>query len=107
MKTTGKEKEMEGQPAKRRFNFSISSLIGIAVVGFIVYQLIGGFSPAVKEITYSSFKTALNTGQISSVLVSVTDSSGKMKDGTTFTTIRVDDTDLTKTLEAVSYTHLR
>ena len=90
---------MEGQPAKRRFNFSISSLIGIAVVGFIVYQLIGGFSPAVKEITYSSFKTALNAGQISSVLVSVTDISGKMKDGTTFTTIRVDDTDLTKTLE--------
>jgi cell division protease FtsH len=100
IKTTGKEKEMEGKPTKRRYNISITSLIGIALVGFFVYQMIAGSSPAVKEIPYSAFKTALNGGQISSVVVSDTGISGKMSDGTAFTTVRVDDPDLTKTLEA-------
>jgi cell division protease FtsH len=100
MKTTGKDKEMEGQPTKRRFNFSITSLIGIAFVAFFLYQVIASLSPAMKEIPYSAFKTALNAGQISSVIVSDTGISGKMTGGTTFTTVRVDDPDLTKTLEA-------
>jgi cell division protease FtsH len=100
MKTTGEEKRMEGQPTKRRFKLSITSLIGIAFIGFFLYQVITGLNPAVKEITYSAFKTALNAGQISSVIVSTTDISGNMKDGSTFTTVRVDDPDLTQTLEA-------
>jgi len=91
---------MEGQPTKRRFNLPITSLIGIALVAFFAYRMITGFGPAVKEIPYSAFKTALIGGQISSVLVSDTDISGKMNDGTAFTTIRVNDPDLTKTLEA-------
>jgi len=90
---------MEGQPTKRRFNLPITSLIGIALVAFFAYRMITGFGPAVKEISYSAFKTALNGGEISRVLVSDTDISGKMNDGTAFTTIRVNDPDLTKTLE--------
>ncbi len=100
MKTTGKEKEVEGQPTKRKSNFSITSLIGIALVAFIAYRLIAGSGPVVKEIPYSAFKTALNEGQISSVIVGDTSVSGKMNDSTAFTTVRVDDPDLTKTLEA-------
>ena len=91
---------MQSQPAKPRFKLTITSLIGIAFLGFFIYQLISGLTPTVKEIPYSDFKLALNQGQVGNVLVSATDVSGKMKDGTTFTTIRVDDTDLTKTLEA-------
>ncbi len=101
MKTKGKEKEVEGQqPTKqKRFNFSITSLIGIALVVFFAYRLIASFGPAVKEIPYSVFKTALNEGQINSVIVSDVGISGKMKDDTAFTTVRVDDPDLTKALE--------
>jgi len=91
---------MEGQPTKRRFKLSITSLIWIALIAFFAYRLIAGSGPAAKEIPYSAFKTALNQGQIISVIVSDTGISGKMKDGTDFTTVRVDDPDLTKTLEA-------
>jgi cell division protease FtsH len=91
---------MEGQPTKRRFNFSITSLIWLVLIAFIGYRLIAGFGPAAKEISYSAFKIALNGGQISSVLVGDTGISGKMRDGTDFTTVRVADPDLTKTLEA-------
>jgi cell division protease FtsH len=91
---------MEGQPTKRRFNFSITSVIWLVLVAFIGYRLIAGFGPAAKEISYSAFKIALNGGQISSVLVGDTGISGKMRDGTDFTTVRVADPDLTKTLEA-------
>jgi cell division protease FtsH len=91
---------MQGQPVKRPFKLSITTLIWIAFIGFFVYQLVAGLTPAAKVIPYSDFKTALDKGQVSSVVVSATDVSGKMTDGTAFTTVRVDDLDLTKTLEA-------
>ncbi len=98
--TTGNEKKTESQPKKRRFNVSITSLITLALLAYITYRLIGGFGPAAKAIPYSEFKTALNAGQISSVVISDTSISGAMKDGTAFTAVPVLDPDLTKTLEA-------
>jgi cell division protease FtsH len=94
------EESMEGQPKKPRFNFSITSLIGIALITFFVYRLISGSGPQVKDIPYSEFKTALIGGQVSSVLVGATSISGKLRDGTAFTTVRVEDAELTQTLEA-------
>lgn len=91
---------MEGQPTKRKYRLSITSLIGIAIFAFLAYRMIAGSTPVVTQIPYSTFKTDLNAGQISSVIVSDTVINGKMKDGTAFTTVRVDDPDLTKTLEA-------
>ena len=92
---------MEAKPTKRRINLSITTLFGIGLLVFFGYQMVAGFfAPAPKEIPYSAFKTALNGGLVSSVVVSDTNITGKMSDGTAFTTIRVDDTDLTKTLEA-------
>ena len=91
---------MEGQPAKRRFNITINTLIWVALLAFLAYRLLSGFGSTSKEIPYSTFKTAINEGQISSVLITDTTISGKMKDGTAFSTVRVDDVDLTKTLEA-------
>lgn len=91
---------MEDQPTKPRFNFSITSLIGMALVAVFLYQMINGFGPAAKEIPYSAFKTALYAGTVSSVTVGAEEISGKMHDDTLFKTVRVDDTDLTKALEA-------
>ena len=91
---------MQDQPVQRKFKLSITTLIWIAFIGVIVYQLVSGLTPAAKVIPYSDFKTALNKGQVSSVVVSATDVTGTMNDGTAFTTVRVDDPDLTKTLEA-------
>jgi cell division protease FtsH len=95
------EKEgTEGQPMKPRINLSISSLIGVALIIFFIYRLISGSSTQVKEIPYSEFKTDLTGGQVSSVLVGATSISGKLRDGSAFTTVRVEDTELTQTLEA-------
>ncbi len=92
---------MEAKPSKRRINLSITTLFGIGLLVFFGYQLVAGFfTPTAKEIPYSAFKTALNGGLVSSVVVSDTDITGKMSDGTAFITVRVDDPDLTKTLEA-------
>ncbi len=96
----GDDNKMGPQPVKRKFNFSISTLIGIGFIAFFVYQLISGINPAPKEIPYSAFKAALVAGQVSSVMVGPTDINGKMNDGTIFTTVRVDDPDLITTLEA-------
>jgi cell division protease FtsH len=84
---------------KPRFRLSINSLIGIALIAFFVYRMISGFGPEVREIPYSEFKTALTAGQVLSVLVGATNIDGKMRDGSAFTTVRVEDSDLTQTLE--------
>ena len=69
------------------------------MLALIGYQWIAGRTPAPKEIPYSEFKTSLTGGKVSSVLVSATQIDGKLRDGTAFTTVRVEDPDLTKTLE--------
>jgi cell division protease FtsH len=75
-------------------------LIWIALFGYLICQLIAGTAPKVKEIPYSVFKSAVDEEQITSVLISDTDISREMKNGTAFITIRVNDPDLIKTLEA-------
>ena len=91
---------MEGQPLKRRFNSPITFWIGIILLALLIPRLISVFNPPAQEIAYSAFKTALTGGKISSVLVGDTAISGKMTDGTAFTTVRVNDPDLTQLLEA-------
>jgi cell division protease FtsH len=66
---------------------------------FLFPQIMSIFSPPVTEIAYSAFKTALTDGEISSVLMSDTAISGEMVDGTAFTTVRVNDPELTQLLE--------
>ncbi len=91
---------MENKPTKRRFNIPLTSLIGIALIVYFVSRLIPGLSTTVKEIPYSEFKTDLAGGKVSSVLVSAISISGKLRDGTAFTTVRVEDLELTQTMEA-------
>jgi cell division protease FtsH len=95
-----KEEKMPVPPRKRPFKLSISFVFMIIMLALLGYQLVAGRTPAPKVIPYSEFKTALADGKIASVLVSATSISGKMSDGTAFTTVRVEDPELTKTLEA-------
>jgi len=91
---------MEGKPEKRQLRFSITSLIWVALAAFLVYRLINSYGTPVKVIPYSEFKIALTGGKINNVVVSDTVINGKMRDGTSFTTVRVTDPDLIKGLEA-------
>ena len=91
---------MESQPTKRRFNLPIIYLVVIIISGLLIPRLINGFGTPPKEIPYSEFKTALYAGKVSSVSVGDIHINGKMADGTTFTTLRVNDPDLIKALEA-------
>ena len=90
---------MEAQHTKRKFRISFTSLIAIALLAFFAYRLIAGSASEVIELPYSAFKTSVNEGKISSVIVSASDIEGTMSDGTAFTTVRVEDPDLVKTLE--------
>ncbi len=91
---------MESIPPKQKFHIPVTTLIGVLFISFFIYRMVAGSIPEVKEISYSDFKTALVAGKVTSVTVSDTNISGKMSDNTAFSTVRVDDPDLTKTLEA-------
>ncbi|OGO33274.1 MAG: hypothetical protein A2Z16_17690 [Chloroflexi bacterium RBG_16_54_18] len=65
----------------------------------IGYQWITGRSAAPKEIPYSEFKTALTGGKVNNVLVGATQIDGKLRDGSAFTTVRIEDPNLTQILE--------
>jgi cell division protease FtsH len=85
---------------KRPFQFSISYLFTLIILGLLVYRLFSGITPSTQQLAYSEFKKYLNEGQIASVLISPTNISGKLHDDTAFTTVRVDDSELTQMLEA-------
>jgi cell division protease FtsH len=85
---------------KRPFKFSISYLLSLFILGLLVFRLVGGFLPQTQELSYSEFKRYLTDEQIASVLVSASNISGKLRDDTAFTTVRVDDLELTQMLEA-------
>jgi cell division protease FtsH len=85
---------------KRPFKFSISYLLSFFILGLLVFRLVSGFLPQTQELSYSEFKKNLTDGQIASVLVSASSISGTLRDDTAFTTVRVDDLELTQMLEA-------
>jgi cell division protease FtsH len=85
---------------KRPFKFSISYLLSLFILGLLVFRLVSGFLPQTQELSYSEFKKYLTDEQIASVLVSANNISGKLRDDTAFTTVRVDDLELTQMLEA-------
>ena len=95
--------EVEKKPVPIRkppLNMSIGFLLSLFVFGFLVYRLISAAGVKPQEIPYSQFKYDLTQGQILSVLVGETSLSGKLRDGTEFTAVRVEDPELTQALEA-------
>jgi len=91
---------MEGQSQKRRFNSPIIYLGVFFILALLIPRLIDGFGKTVTEIPYSEFKRALYASKIRSVTVGDIHITGKMVDGTAFTSLRVSDPDLIKVLEA-------
>ncbi len=96
-----KEEKIPVPGSKRPPQFSIGFLISLLILALLVaYPLISGLGSAPQELPYSEFKQELTQGSISSVLIGATTISGKLLDGTAFTTVRVEDSELTQTLEA-------
>ena len=95
-----KEEKMPAPSRKPPFRFSFSLLLPLIMLALLVYRMFSGMVPTTQELPYSEFKKHLTEGQIASVLVSATNISGKLRDGTAFTTVRVEDPELTQTLEA-------
>jgi cell division protease FtsH len=91
---------MESKSTKRRFNLPVIYMVMIVIFGLVIPRLINGFGTPPKEIPYSEFKTNLYAAKVSSVSVGDIHINGKLADGTLFTTLRVNDPDLIKTLEA-------
>ena len=85
---------------KRPFYMSISFLFSLIVFILLIYQMISGMGAKTPELPYSEFKNNLSQGQILSVLVGATSISGKLRNGTAFTTVRVEDPELIQSLEA-------
>lgn len=94
-----KEEKETDLSRKQPLKFSPSILFMIIMFALIGYQWVARQNPASEEIPYSEFKIALTRGQISSVLISATHITGELRDGTAFTTVRVEDPDLIQTLE--------
>jgi cell division protease FtsH len=94
------EEKVPTPSRKRPIYFSINILFALVMLALLIYRLVSGMIPTTKELSYSEFKKDLTTGQIASVLVGTTGINGKLRDGTTFTTVRVEDPELTQTLEA-------
>lgn len=95
-----KDEKMPFPSRKRPFNFSISLLFSLIMLALIGYRLVSGMIPTSQDVPYSKFKKDLTEGKIASVLINTTSINGKLLDGTAFTTVRVDDPDLTQILEA-------
>ena len=94
------QEKMPVPPKKRPFHFSISFLFLLIMVALLGYRMLSGMGTTTQELPYSEFKKDLTEGQIASVLINATSIDGKLRDGTAFTTVRVEDQELTQTLEA-------
>ncbi len=86
----------------KRTQFSIAYvMIGLLVILGLQYFMEGGPS---TDIPYSDFRRALSEGKVQEVTISSIDISGTLKDGkgqpAQFHTVRVEDPELTKILEA-------
>jgi cell division protease FtsH len=94
------EEKMPTPSRKRPFYMSMSSLLFLIVFIFMASRLVTGMGAKTPELPYSEFKNDLSQGQILSVLVGTTSISGKLRNGTAFTTVRVEDPELIQSLEA-------
>ena len=94
------KEEIPNPSRNRQFRFPIGMLLPLIMVALLGYRLVSGMGATIQEFPYSEFKKVLAEDRIASVLVSATNVRGKLHDGTDFITVRVDDPDLTQTLEA-------
>jgi cell division protease FtsH len=80
---------------------TLGPLLPVIVAVLLLQLLFGGSLRAPNTtMTYTEFKTALRAGQIQTATVAIDQISGKLSDGKLYQTVRVDDPDLLKDLEA-------
>lgn len=92
---------MQGKLAGRGLGSALRLLLPMIVGVLLLQTLFGGvLRTPTSEMTYSEFKTALRAGQIQTATVGPEDISGKLADGKLYHTVRVDDPELLKDLEA-------
>jgi cell division protease FtsH len=85
---------------KIKFSFGYV-IVAILVMTLIQRFIMGPILSKQTEIPYSEFKTALKAGEVESVAVSETSITGVMKqEDKAFYTVRVEDPNLTRELEA-------
>ncbi len=86
----------------KKIKFSLGYVIVVVLIMILIQRFIAGpILSQQTEIPYSEFKTALRAGEVKSVTVSETSITGVMKqEDNAFYTIRVEDPDLTRELEA-------
>jgi cell division protease FtsH len=85
----------------RGLRSTLGPLLPVIVAVVLLQVLFGGsLRTPNTAMTYTEFKTALRAGQIQTATVAVDQISGKLADGKPYQTVRVDDQDLLKDLEA-------
>ena len=94
---------MQTKPSARGFKISslwyTLALFGVLILVRVLFA--GSLLPAPKtEMTYSEFKTALQGGQIQTATVGQDQISGAQVSGAAYYTVRVEDPDLLKELDA-------
>jgi cell division protease FtsH len=98
----GGNSEMNDKLSDKRVKFSIGYVIAAILIMLLIQQFI--VRPLLlqsTEIPYSQFKTALRAGEVKSVSISENQITGTLgEEDQAFSTVRVEDPDLIKELEA-------
>ena len=89
------------KPTGRGLRSALGLLLPLIVAVLLLQMLFGGSLRAPNTaMTYTEFKAALRAGQIETATIGVDQISGKLADGKPYQTVRVDDPDLLRDLEA-------
>jgi cell division protease FtsH len=85
----------------RRIRIPLIYLMPVILLFTLLWPLISSWLlPSITEMTYTEFKTALRAGQIQTATVSVDQITGTLAGNKFYHTVRVDDPNLLKDLEA-------
>ncbi len=89
------------KPTSRRLTSVLGLLLPTIVAVVLLQMLFGGsLGASTTTLTYTEFKAALRAGTIKTATVGIDQISGKLSDGKLYQTVRVDDPNLLKDLEA-------
>ena len=91
---------MNDKLPNKKIKLSMWYVVAALLVFALVRTLWGGLGPRAQEVTYSAFKSALRSGQVTSVTVGPSSINGTYRDGKGFVTVPVSDPGLLAELEA-------
>jgi ATP-dependent Zn protease len=93
---------MQKNLSGRGLKAALGPVLPVIVAVLLLQILFGGSlrTATTTTMTYTEFKTALRSGQIQTATIGIEQISGKLADDKLYQTVRVDDPDLLKDLEA-------